>query len=136
MKKGFTLTEVLAVITLLGLLSTIAFTVVTNISSNYKQDLLEKQEQNILLAAKLWGSDHEEILPNEIDNDKMVTFEEAIANTNVDYGIIKITYGNLIKVEGMKRAINPVTKEKIKDDDYYVLIKKTSNSWSYELFKN
>lgn len=136
MKKGFTLTELLAVLVILGLVAAISYPVVNKSVEKYREKLLTNQENNIILAAKLWGNDNEELLPTNSANTTLITYDELKVGTDIDYGVIKITYGNLITEKYIDRAKNPVTKVDIADDDYYVLIKKSTKKWSYELQKN
>ena len=135
MKKGFTLIELLAVLVILGLLVGISYPVINRTIFKYRNDLLIREEENIVLAARMWGSDNSELLPNS-SNDTVISFDEMKTRSNIDYGIIKITYGNLISEGYIDRGTNPVTKEDILDDDYYILIKKNNKKWDYELHKN
>ena len=95
MKKGFTLIELLAVLVILGLLVGISYPVINRTIFKYRNDLLIREEENIVLAARMWGSDNSELLPNS-SNDTVISFDEMKTRSNIDYGIIKITYGNLI----------------------------------------
>lgn len=132
MKKGFTLTELLAVLVILGLLLALSYPVISKAVEGYREDLLKKQEENIVLAAKMWGSDNKELLPT-VNNETQVTLSNI--STSTDYGVIKITYGELVGLDYIDEAVNPVTKKQIAADDYYVLIKKSLKTWSYELKK-
>ncbi len=134
MKKGFTLTEVLAVLVILGLLLAISFPAVNKQITKYRNKLLEHEKNDIVLAAKLWGSDNEELLPTTT-NDKVVTLQE-LENGTTDYGIIKLTYGDLVNKNYIDRGQNPVTKKDILDDDFYVLITKNNNKWQYQIYEN
>lgn len=134
MKKGFTLIELLAVLVILGLLAAIAYPNVNRNVLKYREKVLKKQEANILLAAQLWASDNQELLPSDPSNDTVVTYTE-IKSSGIpnSYGVLKITYGDLIKEEYIDPATNPLTKKEIEDDEYYVLIRKSVKKWTYEL---
>ena len=134
MKKGFTLTEVLAVLVILGLLLAISFPAINKQITKYRNNLLEHEKNDIVLAAKLWGSDNEELLPTTT-NDKIVTLQE-LENGTTDYGIIKLTYGDLVNKNYIDRGQNPVTKKDILDEDFYVLITKNNNKWQYQIYEN
>ena len=112
MKKGFTLTEVLAVLVILGLLLAISFPAVNKQITKYRNKLLEHET-----------------------NDKVVTLQE-LENGTTDYGIIKLTYGDLVNKNYIDRGQNPVTKKDILDDDFYVLITKNNNKWQYQIYEN
>ena len=61
--KGFTLVELLAVISILSLLSLITSMVVSNSLREAKKDLTETQVKSIKLAAQAWGADNINKLP-------------------------------------------------------------------------
>ena len=62
MKKGFTLVELLAIITIIGIVALIVFPVVINSIQNAKQNLYEIQVKDIQAAAEKWSTDHIEYL--------------------------------------------------------------------------
>lgn len=64
MKKGFTLVELLATITILGIIALLLVPTVTETLSSFRQDSSESQKKTIVSAAKLWASDHRIDLPS------------------------------------------------------------------------
>ncbi len=58
MKKGFTLVELLATITILGIIALLLIPTVTGVISSFKSDASEEQKKTIIAAAKLWISDN------------------------------------------------------------------------------
>lgn len=66
-EHGFTLVELIAVIVILGLLALVAVPAVTGIIKNSKDELSEAQKNNVILAAKDWASDIDNIkyLPSD-----------------------------------------------------------------------
>ena len=62
-KKGFTLIELLAVIVILSLLALITSTAITKLVKDSKQDLSDIQMKSIESAAKAWGADNINRLP-------------------------------------------------------------------------
>ncbi len=56
--KGFTLVEVLAVIVIVGILSTIGIVAVTKLVSKAREEEKNQQEKMLLLAAKSYYQDH------------------------------------------------------------------------------
>ena len=64
-RRGFTLVELLGAIVILALLSLIAIPVVTNSVKKNKEKLYDIQIKNIESAAKAWGSDNLNLLPDE-----------------------------------------------------------------------
>ena len=65
-KKGFTLAELLGVITLLGLLALIVIPIVDKTLKEGKDDLYESQIKMIEASAQMWGNDNLDLLPENI----------------------------------------------------------------------
>lgn len=66
-KKGFTLTELLAIITILGLISVIVVSSVVSMIKKSNKQLCQTQIESIIISAKEWGSEHLNLLPDEGD---------------------------------------------------------------------
>ena len=81
-KKGFTLIEVLGVITILALISTIIIIVSDSANKKTKETLSEVQMQNIKSAASMWRTDNIELIPE--DDYYVITLK-----TLIDGGYIK-----------------------------------------------
>ena len=58
MRKGFTLVELLATITILGLIALLVVPTVTGTLNSFREDAKENQKDSIVAAAKLWATDH------------------------------------------------------------------------------
>ena len=96
--KGFTLVELLAVISILSLLALITSTVISNSLREAKKDLTVTQVKSIKLAAQAWGSDNINKLP--ISNScTYITLQDLI-----DDGYIE------------SKVINPTTKDELSTD--------------------
>ena len=93
-KKGFTLVELIGVIILLGVLSLIAFPVVNNSIKNAKENAYKTQINEIVEAAKKWGVEHSDELPE--------------MNTN---GAISIDIPTLIQSGYLKRTEDGTLKD-------------------------
>ena len=63
-KNGFTLTELLGVITVLGLIALIVFPNVNKSIKNSKKKLYDQQVSLIEKNARRWGVEHSDLLPN------------------------------------------------------------------------
>ena len=96
--KGFTLVELLAVISILSLLALITSTVISNSLKEAKKDLTETQKESIKLATQAWGSDNINKLPTS-GNCAYITIQDLI-----DDGYLE------------SKIINPETKEEISSD--------------------
>lgn len=64
-RKGFTLVELLAVITVLALIGLIAVPAITSIINNSKQKTKDIQIKEIEEHAKSWAADHAELLSED-----------------------------------------------------------------------
>lgn len=112
MKKGFTLVELLAVITLLGLLSLIVVPVVDKLIKDSEEELYQTQIKNIEDGAKNWASKNIFNLPESGYIDKTICELERDGFLEID----------------MK---NPKTEELFYKDSY-VRITKTDYGFEYE----
>lgn len=65
MKKGFTLIELMAVILILGVVSTISVVAVDKTIKDNKEKLYQVQISNIEDAARTWGNAHINLIPDE-----------------------------------------------------------------------
>ncbi len=80
--KGFTLTELLAVILILSLLSIITSATIINVVNNSKKEISEVQMDLIKSSIELWESDNKDQMPNDGEC-KYITLK-----TLKDYGIL------------------------------------------------
>lgn len=113
--KGFTLAELLAVIIILGIITTITVPIVTNQIDKNKTKLCVTQYNNILNAARSYGADH--LL--ELDNGKTITLKTLDDNGYIDISNLK----------------DPVTGEKISGDLKIVIVKE-NKKYKYYLDQN
>ena len=108
MKKGFTLVELLAVITVLGLLAAISIPIVNNQINSSKDKAYKNQVQTIVNAAKRWGFDNDNLLNttekttvsiNRIQKDGYLTSGDVIDPRTEQKltGCIEITYNSNYK---------------------------------------
>ena len=65
MKKGFTLVELLAIITIMGLIALFAIPTVVTMIKNSRKDLCEIEVKNIISSAKNWAGNNMDLLPEE-----------------------------------------------------------------------
>ncbi len=83
-KKGFTLTEILAVIAILGVILAIAVPSYNSLSKKFEKEYYEKLEGSVLAAAKSYYKENAESRPAELLYSSVVTFSELIDNKNID----------------------------------------------------
>ena len=111
--KGFTLVELLAVITLLSIMAIIAVPTVSNIMSKQKEKLYYDQLNTVIKAAQNWVSDNSDELKNFYNkcvDEKEITLDELISGTeNVSYLDDEF--------------INPKTSEQFGDNDDSISVK-------------
>lgn len=141
-KKGFTLIEILGVITLLALLSTIIILSVNKSLKESKKTLDAAQIENIRSAASMWRTDNIEYIPDDgyftiflstLQNSGYIDNEIINPNNNetfdkniiIKIGINDIIVGNEIDVESiddyMLALVNSeinILNEKITDNTY------------------
>lgn len=113
-KKGFTLVELLAAITILAVIALITTTTVTNFLKNGKEDLYQKQLNNIKLAAKTWASDNKEKLKGT--DCYSLTLKQLQDSNYVDSNIA-----------------NPSDGEKLDNEKIIVNITKEGKTYKYEI---
>ena len=83
-KKGFTLTEILAVIAILGVILAIAVPSYNSLSKKFEKEYYDKLEGSVLAAAKSYYKENAESRPAELLYSSVVTFSELIGNKNID----------------------------------------------------
>lgn len=122
MKKGFTLVELLAVITVLGLLAAISIPIVNNQINSSKDEAYKNQVQTIVNAAKRWGFDNDNLLNttekttvsiNRIQKDGYLTSGDVIDPRTEQKltGCIEIAYNNNYKQYEYKYLKNCTTTD-------------------------
>lgn len=83
-KKGFTLTEILAVIAILGVILAIAVPSYNSLSKKFEKAFYEKLEGSVLAAAKSYYKENAESRPAELLYSSVVTFSELKTSKNID----------------------------------------------------
>lgn len=83
-RKGFTLTEILAVIAILGVILAIAVPSYNSLSKKFEKEYYEKLDGSVLAAAKSYYKENAESRPAELLYSSVVTFSELIDNKNID----------------------------------------------------
>lgn len=63
-KKGFTLIELIGVVTVLALIALIVYPTINTVIKNSKEKAYKDQVELVIKAAKQWGMDHSEELPD------------------------------------------------------------------------
>lgn len=117
MKKinGFTFVELLAVITIIGVMSLIAMPTVEKISKDNQEKVYQTQLNNIILALKNWASDNKELLPTS------------------DGDILTLTLGSL-KADGyVEYELKNPKNNKCFDNDMVLLIKREGKNYDYSI---
>lgn len=106
-QKGFTLTEILAVIAILGVILAIAVPSYNSLSKKFEKAYYEKLEGSVLAAAKAYYKENAESRPAELLYSSVVTFSKLKENKNIDdikgYKSVDDLKGRIIivkKVEG------------------------------------
>ena len=118
--KGFTLIEILGVVTILAVIMLIAVQQVTKMIKNSKEETYEKQLDAIVEAARLWGNEHREELPQNNDETLIITISQLQQSGYLDEDLV-----------------NPETQEPITDDQVSVqVVKRSSKHYGYYIIEN
>lgn len=115
MKKGFTLTELLAVIVILGLLSLLLIPNIQKVLKDSKEDLYVIQEQEMIDEAKNWIADHPHELPKDNGDELVISLGELKLGAYIDL-----------------RLTNPKTSLMF-DDASKIIIKRENNKYNYSV---
>lgn len=116
-KKAFTLVELMGIIIILAVISSIALITITNTLKENKEQLYQIQINNIIVGAKTWASSHVFELP--------VNDGEAITLT-----LQQLKQAGLVDED----ITNPKTNE-LFDDNMQVKITKVDNNYKYEVIE-
>lgn len=114
-RKGFTLAELLAVIVILGIITSITVPIVTDQIDKYKTKVCISQYDNILNAARSYGADH----LIELEKSQTITLKT-------------LNDGGYIDASNMK---DPITKNII-SQDLKIIIEKVGKKYKYFLSNN
>ena len=131
--KGFTLVEVLAVVVILGVLSTIMITSVGSMINKNKEDNLNNLKKSILSAAKVYISDHRYDIEldstTSCDSNKTRNIK-SIENKGITNNQLKIKY--LINDNNLKDNIkNPINNKILDTQNSYIYIEYNCETRDY-----
>ena len=116
MKKGFTLVEMIGVVTILAVLMMIASIPVTKTLKDFTKKAYQTEIENIEKAAKLWGNENPDKLPKEIDETMNIYLYELQNNGYLE-----------------SKIINPKTNKKFNDRLVIKITKKSEKRYVYEV---
>ena len=111
-RKGFTLAELLAVIVILGIITSITVPIVTDQIDKYKTKVCVTQYDNILNAARSYGADH----LTELGKSKTITLKTLNDDGYIDASNMK----------------DPITKNTI-SQDLKIIIEKVGKKYKYRM---
>ena len=118
--KGFTMVELLAVIIILGIISTLAIAGINGILKRTKKSYLDGQNQMVVLAGKTYYSDHRSKLPKVIGPIHEVKLETLVDLKYIEP--VKDDEGNpcIISADGKESTVyvQKVSKEEYKYRGY------------------
>lgn len=124
MKRGFTVTELLATIIIIGIIGTIGVAVFDNIVHNMRIKAFNAQKESIVLSAEKWLKD------------KRGTDDFPIFDVTNDYKV-NVTLSKLLNEELIEKDLcNQEERLKIDYDNSYVEIKENVKTYEYKLVIN
>ena len=83
-KKGFTLTEILATIVILGVILAIAVPSYNALSKKFEKEYYDKLDKSVLAAAKSYWKDNPDKRPKEYLESGNITLSDLITNKYID----------------------------------------------------
>ena len=83
-KKGFTLTEILATIVILGIILAIAVPSYNALSKKFEKEYYDKLDKSVLAAAKSYWKDNPDKRPKEYLESGNITLNDLITNKYID----------------------------------------------------
>ena len=117
--KGFSMVELLAVIVILGVVSTVGIAAVVRLVNYSRENYYKVQNKNLIMAAQAYANDERSILPKEIG------------------GISKVYLKDLTEKKYIKEDILDQSKRKCDADLSYVsIIKKNKTDYNYVGYLN
>ncbi len=115
--KAFTMIEILAAVTILGIIMTVAIMSIGRILEKSKNEYYKNQKDNVILATQSFIQDNTDRLPKNIGQ------------------TVKIKLSDLISQKYLKDAIKDYDKKKCNMDSSYVEVTKISQKdYSYNVF--
>ena len=116
-KKGFTMIELLATITILGILSIVAIGSVSYLIKNSKQNYYQSQRNNLISAAKSYYQANRSKLPKDIGTDKEVSYGD-LKNSKYIGKLVASDRKTECDSDGTKVVVTKVDKNKYKYKSY------------------
>lgn len=118
MKKGFTLVEVLTVISIIAVVSLLISRPVTSVLKKMDKKACDSQNENIIEASKLWMNENKSEFILEVGSTHTITVQNLI-----DDGFVPV------------KLKNAMTKENIDKTIEIYITRKTSDYYTYKLEK-
>ena len=109
-KKGFTLSELLAVILIISIISLVSIMGITKVINNSRESMYNTQIKSIENSLKLWGAENIEVLP-QTGKCIYMTLDDLITLGYIDDNIIDARDNSALSGE-MKLKISSTTKAK------------------------
>lgn len=115
--KAFTMIEILAAVTILGIVMTVAISSINRILEKSKSDYFKNQKDNIILAAQSFVQDNTDRLPKYVGQ------------------IVKIKLSDLSSQKYLKENVKDYDKKNCNMNTSYVEVTKISQKdYSYDVF--
>lgn len=119
-KNGFTLTELLGIIIILGVVTLIVFPLINKTIKDSKLDAYNAQVKTIIEAAKTWAVNNPNRLP-EIDSE-----------TEENVSVLELISTGYIKDANNNQIVNPMDETKTMDGCVVIKYSKDYNQYTYD----
>lgn len=144
--KGFTLTELLAILVILGVIVAIAVPSYNNLSKKFRNNYYEKLDETILTSAKTYFKDHAEERPVNLLESKVIGYSTLTDNKYIDKPLVyksedKTCEGKtvIIKVEDDYIYENCMTcgeSEYVSGDEKFCDVAWENNEYIFKSYKD
>ena len=116
--KGFTLVEVLTVISIIAVITLLISRPVTALLKEMDRKACDSQNENVLKAAELWFNDNKTTFPIEIGQSETITVQWLFFSGHLD-----------------KDIKNVITEQPINKDTEIIITRETAKHYTFTLPK-
>lgn len=132
-KKGFTLIELIAVLVVITIIFSVSVPLVSQILIGYQERLYSSQVQNIIQAARNWGAENLNLLPNSVDSTNVYAYDLTVNYIDDEYSKLTITLDDLANLGYIDSEIKNPNGNYNFCNMAKITITKTENGYEYTI---